>query len=82
MRFCGEWAVGKMRYSARPIYADLISKAGPPMGEDIEGFDRSKRKDFWNDPDRWAGIDDPHKVMLWEMRRPDRIDVDRNQHVA
>lgn len=52
------------------------------MGEDIEGFDRSKRKDFWNDPDRWAGIDDPHKVMLWEMRRPDRIDVDRNQHVA
>ena len=31
--------------------------------------------DFWNDPRRWDGIDDPHKTMFWEVRRPDIIDV-------
>lgn len=40
-----------------------------------EDFDRKARKDFWNDPDRWEGIDDPHKTMCWEVRRRDVIDV-------
>lgn len=41
-------------------------------------FDRLTRKDFWNDPDRWEGIDDPRKTMFWEVRRPDRIDIPKS----
>lgn len=41
----------------------------------IDGFDRLTRKDFWNDPDRWEGIEDPRETMIWEVRRPDRIDI-------
>lgn len=40
-----------------------------------EPFDRLTRKDFWNDPDRWEGIEDPHKTMIWEVRHRDVIDV-------
>jgi len=35
------------------------------------------RLDFWNDPERWDGIADPHKEMFWMKRRVDRIDVRR-----
>lgn len=38
-----------------------------------EAWDAS-RKDFWNDPNRWDGIDDPRKTMIWEVRRRDVID--------
>ena len=40
-----------------------------------EPYDRFERKDFWNDPERWDGIDDPRKTMIWEVRRRDIIDV-------
>lgn len=43
--------------------------------EQPEDYDRLTRKDFWNDPDRWEGIADPRETMIWEVRRPDRIDV-------
>lgn len=26
--------------------------------------------DFWNDPRRWHGIDNPRKVMFWSIERP------------
>lgn len=45
------------------------------MEEPVEKYDRTERKDFWNDPERWEGIEDPHKQMIWEVRRPDVIDV-------
>lgn len=33
-------------------------------------------KDFWNDPQRWEGIDDPHKDYFWcGPRKRDVIDV-------
>lgn len=41
----------------------------------VEKYDRSERKDFWNDPDRWEGIEDPRTTMIWEVRRRDVIDV-------
>jgi hypothetical protein len=28
-----------------------------------------KRNDFWNDPQRWDGITEPHKQMCWASRR-------------
>lgn len=37
-------------------------------------FDRATRTDFWNDPDRWEGID-PHKECFWMKRHVDVIDV-------
>jgi hypothetical protein len=40
-----------------------------------EIYDRSTRKDFWNDPDRWEGINDPRETMIWDVRRPDVIHV-------
>ena len=33
--------------------------------------------DFWNDPRRWEGVDDPHTTMFWSIRRKDVIDVRR-----
>ncbi len=44
-------------------------------GAVAEPYDRSERKDFWNDPERWEGIEDPRKTMIWEVRRRDVIDV-------
>lgn len=35
------------------------------------------RLDFWNDPERWDGIADPHKELFWMKRHVDRIDVRR-----
>lgn len=32
------------------------------------------RSDFWNNPNRWDGIDDPHTEVFWTNRRVDRID--------
>lgn len=40
-----------------------------------EAYDRLTRKDFWNDPGRWDGIDDPRETMIWEVRRRDVIDA-------
>lgn len=40
-----------------------------------ESFCRLTRKDFWNDPERWDGIEDPRQTMIWDVRRPDRIDI-------
>lgn len=34
----------------------------------------ARRKDFWNHPERWDGID-PHRDMIWTKRHPDKIDV-------
>jgi hypothetical protein len=65
----------------RPIYADALARAEiarnatVPSPPKAEAYNRLERKDFWNDPERWDGIDDPHKTMIWEVRRPDRIDV-------
>lgn len=63
----------------RPIYADIIEAAARreygPKEPQPENYDRTVRTDFWNDPDRWEGIDDPHKTMCWEVRRRDVIDV-------
>lgn len=40
------------------------------------------RLDFWNDPDRWEGVTDPHKQLFWMMRRKDVIDVRRKAEPA
>ena len=61
----------KSKSLTKPIYAHIIEAAGHVD----EPYDRSERKDFWNDPDRWEGIDDPRKTMIWEVRRRDVIDV-------
>lgn len=37
-------------------------------------FDPNTRTDFWNDPQRWDGVD-PHKECFWMRRRVDVIDV-------
>lgn len=42
---------------------------------DPEAFNRFERKDFWNDPERWDGIEDPWATKIWEVRRRDVIDV-------
>lgn len=62
--------MGKRRFETKPIYAPAATTTAVP-----EDFDRTKRLDFWNDPDRWDDIDDTHKTMIWEVRRRDRIDV-------
>lgn len=61
----------KSKSLTKPIYAHILEAAG----HIDEPYDRSERKDFWNDPDRWEGIDDPRKTMIWEVRRKDVIDV-------
>lgn len=61
----------KSKTLTKPIYAHIIEAAGHVD----EPYDRSERKDFWNDPDRWEGIDDPRETMIWEVRRKDVIDV-------
>lgn len=45
------------------------------LEQPVEKYDRLERKDFWNDPDRWEGIDDPWATKIWEVRRRDVIDV-------
>lgn len=58
----------------KPIYGDMIAAAAPRPAKPEE-YDRLTRKDFWNDPERWVGIDDPRETMIWEVRRPHVIDV-------
>lgn len=29
--------------------------------------------DFWNDPDRWQGVNDPHKEPFWTVERDSRF---------
>lgn len=70
------YPMGKKSSLTKPIYADMIQAAKlHPEPEAGESFNRLERKDFWNDPERWDGIDDTHATMIWEVRRPDRIDV-------
>lgn len=71
----------------KPIYGSLIEGVARGLAtaqaakraKAPEDYDRTSRKDFWNDPERWDGIDDTHKTMIWEVRRPDRIDVGGNE---
>lgn len=69
--------LGASKAKRRPIYADYIQAAEQALkvSPKVESYDRSARKDFWNDPDRWEGIEDTHRTMIWEVRRRDVIDV-------
>lgn len=52
---------------ARKIIRDLPPRAIIAMAAkyDQQGRMLPNRLDFWNDPDRWDGITDPHRQMFW-----------------
>lgn len=79
------WLAGAPKAKSRwHIYDDIIDAARRQYeanalklvsGPNLQDYNRSERKDFWNDPERWDGIGDPWENKIWEVRRRDVIDV-------